>query len=190
MFLYKFLTTFNFAVHSVFFGFYLWTFFWVFRRHKQWKFYLSVDEVDKVIVRTVIVSTIGNLLIIFYEVLVAWYDGVALSYASIKAVGPYGFGYWMNTFVYYMLPFLFLSDKIRNAKWFRLIFAFFILIVLYWEKVIIFIISLNRDYIKMSWTMDHWPFLATELLRLIIFIALIAVLLTIKHLRNKRKLSY
>jgi molybdopterin-containing oxidoreductase family membrane subunit len=188
MYHYPFLTTFNFVVHSVFFGFCLWSFLWVFRRGKEWRFYFSVDEIDKVIVKTVIAATIGNLLIICYEVMVAWYSGVEYkSYALIHSVtGPYWLLFWTNTFIYYILPFLFLSDKIRNAKLFRIITLLLFLAILNFERIVILITSLHRDYIPSSWTMyGPDPFLI-HLSYVATFIALIAVILIIKKSKNNK----
>jgi hypothetical protein len=188
MYHYKFLTPFNFVVHSVFFGFCLWSFFWVFRRRKEWRFYFSVDEIDRVIVKTVIASIIGNLLIISYEVIVAWYSGVEYeSYALINSVtGPYWLLFWTNTFIYYVLPFLFLSDKIRNAKLFRIIAVLLFLAILNFERIVIFIPSLHRDYVPSSWTiygpnpfLIHLSYVAT-------FTVLISALLIVKKLRGNK----
>jgi molybdopterin-containing oxidoreductase family membrane subunit len=185
---YNFLSASAFAVASVFFGFSLWTFFWAYSKRKPWKFYFSVDEIDKVVVKTFILVSIANLLIYILGFFIAWYSGVEYeAYAfTNRMTGLYWFVFWMNTFTYFLLPHLFWFIKIRTSIWFRIVTAFMILIVLNIERLVIFITSFHRDYIPSSWSIyDRNPYL-TELLHMATFIAIISAVLVVKKLRSSK----
>jgi len=91
------------------------------------------------------------------ELFISWYGGVEYeSYAFInRATGPYWWSYWAMMTCNVVSPQVFWFKKLRT----NLVFTFFMSIVvnigMWFERFVIIVTSLHRDYLPSSWTMFH-----------------------------------
>jgi len=89
------------------------------------------------------------------ELFVAWYSGVEYEqYAFLnRATGPYAWAYWMMMSCNVFSPQFMWFKKLRTS----IMFSFFISIVvnigMWFERFVIIVTSLHRDYLPSSWTM-------------------------------------
>jgi len=89
------------------------------------------------------------------ELFVAWYSGVEYEqYAFLnRATGPYWWAYWAMMTCNVFSPQFMWSKKLRTS----IMFSFFISIVvnigMWFERFVIIVTSLHRDYLPSSWTM-------------------------------------
>jgi molybdopterin-containing oxidoreductase family membrane subunit len=85
----------------------------------------------------------------------AWYSGVEYEqYAFLnRATGPYAWAYWAMMTCNVFSPQFMWSKKLRTS----IMFSFFISIVvnigMWFERFVIIVTSLHRDYLPSSWTM-------------------------------------
>jgi len=89
------------------------------------------------------------------ELFIAWYSGVEYEqYAFLnRATGPYAWAYWMMMSCNVFSPQFMWFKKLRTS----IMFSFFISIVvnvgMWFERFVIIVTSLHRDYLPSSWTM-------------------------------------
>jgi hypothetical protein len=95
------------------------------------------------------------------EFFIAWYSGVQYEqYAFInRATGPYWWAYWTMMTCNVITPQLFWFKKIRRSLVASFIISIFINIGMWFERFVIIVTSLHRDYIPSSWTMYHPTFI-------------------------------
>jgi molybdopterin-containing oxidoreductase family membrane subunit len=92
------------------------------------------------------------------ELFISWYSGVEYeAYAFINRFsGPYWWAYWSMMTCNVISPQLMWFKKLRRS----LLFTFFISIVvnigMWFERYVIIVTSLHRDYIPAAWSM-HYP---------------------------------
>ena len=168
-----FWTTLHFLLQSVFFGFCLWTLLWTFGKSKEWKIYYSLDDIDQVAAKTAIIFGIIYL------------SNFCVNLPSSDRL----FGkYWFSSWAYpscFLLTQLFWFESIRTSKLIRVIIALWTLYVLLFEKVVIIITSLHRDYVKPienPWT----DFLLGLIIKLLVFALLLAAVMKARQLMSKR----
>jgi molybdopterin-containing oxidoreductase family membrane subunit len=110
-----------------------------------------IESMNKVITLT------GSIVGIAYitEFFIAWYSGVPYErYAFInRAFGPYWWSYWAMMTCNVISPQLFWIRSLRR----NILFTFFISIVvnigMWFERFVIIVTSLHRDYLPSSWAM-------------------------------------
>jgi Ni/Fe-hydrogenase subunit HybB-like protein len=116
-----------------------------------------IESMNKIIILT------GSIVGIAYitEFFIAWYSGVEYeSYAFInRATGPYWWAYWSMMTCNVITPQLFWSKKIRTSLTASFIISIFINIGMWFERFVIIVTSLHRDYVPSSWTMYHPTFI-------------------------------
>ncbi|MDC0637787.1 molybdopterin oxidoreductase, partial [Flavobacteriaceae bacterium] len=89
------------------------------------------------------------------ELFIAWYSGVEYEqYAFLnRATGPYWWAYWSMMTCNVFSPQFMWFKKLRTS----IMFSFFISIVvnigMWFERFVIIVTSLHRDYLTSSWTM-------------------------------------
>jgi molybdopterin-containing oxidoreductase family membrane subunit len=106
---------------------------------------------------TIIIMLTGSLVGIAYltELFISWYSGVEYeSYAFINRFsGPYWWAYWSMMTCNVISPQLFWFKKVRT----NLIAVFILSLVvntgMWFERFVIIVTSLHRDYLPSSWTM-------------------------------------
>ena len=121
---------------------------------------------------TIIYYSIIILIRFVIEVIVN-YDNVAI---YNRASGPYWWSYWLMFFCATILPFTLFSKKLRNKFWYVFFVAFCIKIGFYFERYVIIISNLHRDYSPSGWSNSNFVFF-DEIGRYFIQGFLIAILL-------------
>ncbi|MCP4311202.1 MAG: polysulfide reductase NrfD [Bacteroidetes bacterium] len=116
--------------------------------------YITVGHVESM--NKVIIAT-GSIVGLAYmtELFISWYSGVEYEHFVImnRATGPYWWAYWIMMTANVISPQLLWFKKLRT----NLVFTFFLSIVInigmWFERFVIVVTSLHRDYLTSSWTM-------------------------------------
>ncbi len=87
------------------------------------------------------------------EFFMAWYSGYEYeSFAFInRATGPYAWAYWIMVSCNVISPQLFWSKKIRTSIPLMFIVSIFVNIGMWFERFVITVTSLHRDFLPSSW---------------------------------------
>jgi len=121
--------------------------------------YITVTHVE--LMNKVIILT-GSIVGVAYltELFVSWYSGVEYEqYAFLnRATGPYWWAYWAMMTCNVITPQLFWFKKIRTSLVATFIISIFVNIGMWFERFVIIVTSLHRDYLPSSWTMFHPTF--------------------------------
>ncbi len=116
--------------------------------------YITVNHIESM--NKVIILT-GSIVGIAYitEFFIAWYSGVEYEqYAFInRATGPYAWAYWIMMTCNVVTPQLFWFKKIRTSLVATFIISIFVNIGMWFERFVIVVTSLHRDFLPSSWTM-------------------------------------
>jgi Ni/Fe-hydrogenase subunit HybB-like protein len=116
--------------------------------------YITVNHVESM--NKIIILT-GSIVGIAYltEFFMAWYSGVEYEqYAFFnRAFGPYAWAYWIMMTCNVITPQLFWFKKIRRSLWTTFVISIFINIGMWFERFVIVVTSLHRDFLPSSWVM-------------------------------------
>ncbi len=103
-----------------------------------------------------------------------------------RMTGPYAFAYWLQPTLYSLVPQLLWFRKVRENYLSRFLIAFFLFFN--FEKFVIIVTSLHRDYLPSSWSMDadtYFPFIVLGILwKLALFAGLTAFLYAIRKKKD------
>jgi molybdopterin-containing oxidoreductase family membrane subunit len=115
-----------------------------------------VEAMNKIIILT------GSIVGVAYltELFMSWYSGVEYEqYAFLnRATGPYWWAYWSMMTCNVVTPQLFWFPKIRKSFVATFIISIFVNIGMWFERFVIIVTSLHRDYLPSSWMMFHPSF--------------------------------
>lgn len=110
-----------------------------------------VDMMNRIILIT------GSIVGVAYitEFFIAWYSGVEYEqYAFInRATGPYWWAYWSMMTCNVITPQLFWFKKLRESMAATFIISIFVNIGMWFERFVIIVTSLHREYIPSTWAM-------------------------------------
>lgn len=116
--------------------------------------YITIYHID--MMNRIILIT-GSIVGVAYltEFFIAWYSGVEYEqYAFInRATGPYWWAYWSMMTCNVITPQLFWSKTLRESVFATFIISIFVNIGMWFERFVIIVTSLHRDYLPSSWTM-------------------------------------
>jgi len=116
--------------------------------------YITIYHID--MMNRIILLT-GSIVGVAYltEFFIAWYSGVEYEqYAFInRATGPYWWAYWSMMTCNVITPQLFWSHKLRTSLFATFFISIFVNIGMWFERFVIIVTSLHRDYVPSSWTM-------------------------------------
>jgi Ni/Fe-hydrogenase subunit HybB-like protein len=89
------------------------------------------------------------------EWFMAWYSGNQFeAFAQLnRAMGPYAWAYWLMVACNVLVPQLFWFQKIRTSPWLMWIIAALVNVGMWFERFVIIVVSLSRDYLPTSWGM-------------------------------------
>ncbi len=109
----------------------------------------TLEKMNKVILLTGSMVGYGYAM----EFFIAWYSGVeAESFTFLnRALGPYAWAYWIMITCNVVSPQLFWFKKIRRAIPVMFIIAVFINVGMWFERFVIIVTSLSRDFLPSSW---------------------------------------
>lgn len=107
----------------------------------------------------IVIIVTGSIVGVAYitELFISWYSGVEYeSYAFInRATGPYWWSYWAMMSCNVISPQLFWFKKLRTNLAFTFFMSIIVNIGMWFERFVIIVTSLHRDYLPSSWTMFH-----------------------------------
>ncbi len=117
-----------------------------------------IEAMNKVIVLT------GSIVGCAYltELFMAWYsqnsyEGYAFFYSRANLLSPYGWSYWGMMFCNVVSPQVFWSKKLRR----NIVFTFFMSVIvnigMWFERFVIIVTSIYRDYLPSSWPYYYSP---------------------------------
>ncbi len=89
------------------------------------------------------------------EFFTAWYSGnVYEQYVFMnRALGPYAWAYWIMVFCNVVVPQILWIGKVRVNPWLLFVISIFVNIGMWFERFVIIVTSLHRDYLPSSWGM-------------------------------------
>jgi Ni/Fe-hydrogenase subunit HybB-like protein len=116
--------------------------------------YITMQHIE--LMNKIIILT-GSIVGVAYitEFFIAWYSGVEYeSYAFMnRAFGPYWWAYWSMMTCNVISPQLFWFKKIRTSLTATFILSIVVNIGMWFERFVIIVTSLHRDFLPSSWTM-------------------------------------
>lgn len=102
-----------------------------------------------------VVTLTGSMVGLAYstEFFIAWYSGSMFEAFTFinRAFGPYWWSYWIMVSCNVITPQLFWSKKIRTSPVLLWIISIFVNIGMWFERYVIVVTSLHRDYLPSSW---------------------------------------
>jgi molybdopterin-containing oxidoreductase family membrane subunit len=116
--------------------------------------YITVSHVENM--NKIIIAT-GSIVGLAYitEMFISWYSGIEYEHYALinRATGPYWLAYWIMMTCNVVSPQLLWIRRLRT----NLVFTFFLSIIInigmWFERFVIVVTSLHRDYLPSSWTM-------------------------------------
>jgi molybdopterin-containing oxidoreductase family membrane subunit len=116
--------------------------------------YITINHIE---LMNIIIMITGSIVGVAYitEFFMAWYSGVQYEqYAFInRAFGPYWWAYAAMMTCNVVSPQLFWFKKIRTSLWGTFILSIVVNIGMWFERFVIIVTSLHRDYLPSSWAM-------------------------------------
>jgi molybdopterin-containing oxidoreductase family membrane subunit len=115
-----------------------------------------IEAMNKVIVLT------GSIVGCAYltELFMAWYSMVPFEqdiFFKYRIAGPYGWSYWLMMTCNVISPQLFWFRKLRRNVTFTFIMSIIVNIGMWFERFVIIVSSLYRDYLPSSWSIYYRP---------------------------------
>ncbi|MBN2295849.1 MAG: polysulfide reductase NrfD, partial [Pirellulales bacterium] len=102
---------------------------------------------------------LGTSLLVGYsyviELFMAWYGGNPYEFFAFvnRAMGPYGWAYWLMVICNVLAPQLFWFKKMRTSPLIMWIIAALVNVGMWMERFVIVVASLARDFLPSSWGM-------------------------------------
>jgi len=131
----------------------------------QFKDYVTIDHME--VMNKIIMAT-GLMVGYAYaaEFFIAWYSGNTYErYAFInRALGPYAWSYWIMISCNVIIPQLFWFKKLRRSIPVMFVVSIFVNIGMWFERFVITVTSLHRDFLPASWGNYAWSFYDTAIL--------------------------
>jgi molybdopterin-containing oxidoreductase family membrane subunit len=118
--------------------------------------YITVKHVEYM---NIVIIVTGSIVGVAYitELFISWYSGVEYeSYAFINRFsGPYWWSYWAMMTCNVVSPQLFWFKKIRTNLTATFILSIVVNIGMWFERFVIIVTSIHRDYLPSSWSMFY-----------------------------------
>jgi len=118
--------------------------------------YITMGHIE--LMNIVIIIT-GSIVGVAYitEFFIAWYSGVEAEFYAFynRAFGPYFWAYWAMMTCNVISPQLFWFKKIRTSIVLTFILSIIVNIGMWFERFVIIVTSLHRDYLPSSWAMFY-----------------------------------
>jgi Ni/Fe-hydrogenase subunit HybB-like protein len=123
----------------------------------QFKQYITIDHME---VMNKIIMTTGLMVGYAYasEFFVAWYSGNLYEREVFfnRALGAYGWSYWVMVCCNVVIPQLFWFKKIRRSIPIMFAISIFVNIGMWFERFVITVTSLHHDFIPANWGNYAW----------------------------------
>jgi len=128
----------------------------VMRKVMRLENYITIKHVEYM---NIVIIVTGSIVGVAYitELFISWYSGVEYeSYAFINRFsGPYWWAYWSMMTCNVISPQLFWFKKLRTNLTFTFILSIVVNIGMWFERFVIIVTSIHRDYVPSSWSMFH-----------------------------------
>ncbi|MBX2989294.1 MAG: polysulfide reductase NrfD [Bdellovibrionaceae bacterium] len=126
----------------------------------QFKDYITIDHME---VMNKIIMTTGMMVGYAYasEFFVAWYSGNIYEryvFFVSRAFGPYAWSYWIMICCNVLIPQVFWFKKMRRSIPVMFVVSIFVNIGMWFERYVITVTSLHRDFLPSSWGNYAWSF--------------------------------
>ena len=114
---------------------------------------ITINHLEKM---NIIILVTGTMVGFAYitEFFIAWYSGVEYeqyAFFVTRMQGPYAWAYWTMMFCNLVFPQFFWSKKLRRSVPFMFITSIIVNIGMWFERFVITVTSLHRDYLPSSW---------------------------------------
>ena len=133
--------------------------------YPKFKDYITIDHME---VMNKIIMCTGMLVGYAYcsELFIAWYSGVKYEqYAFLnRALGPYAWSYWIMFSCNVFVPQIFWFKAARRSIPIMFVVSIFVNIGMWFERFVITVTSLHRDFLPSSWGMYQWSFYDSAIL--------------------------
>lgn len=121
--------------------------------------YITIKHVEYM---NIVIIVTGSIVGVAYitELFISWYSGVEYeSYAFINRFsGPYWWAYWSMMTCNVISPQLFWFKKLRTNLMFTFVMSIIVNIGMWFERFVIIVTSIHRDFIPSSWSMFYPTF--------------------------------
>ncbi len=118
--------------------------------------YITVEHLEAM---TKVILLTGSIVGLAYitEFVIAAYSGYQYEQYAFanRMFGPYAWAYWTMMFCNLMAPQVFWSKWARTTPWFIFIISIIVNIGMWFERFVIIVTSLHRDFLPSSWIMYH-----------------------------------
>lgn len=132
---------------------------------KEFKNYVTLDHME---VMNKIIMTTGLLVGYAYasEFFIAWYSGNQYERFVFvnRAFGPYGWSYWTMVTCNVLIPQIFWLKSMRRSIPVMFVVSIFVNIGMWFERFVITVTSLHRDFLPSSWGMYQWTWIDSGVL--------------------------
>jgi len=116
--------------------------------------YITVQHIE---LMNIVIMLTGSIVGVAYitELFIAWYSGVEYEqYAFLnRATGPYAWAYWAMMSCNVFSPQFMWFKKLRTSIMFSFAISIVVNIGMWFERFVIIVTSLHRDYLPSSWSM-------------------------------------
>lgn len=131
----------------------------------EFKKYITLDHME---VMNKIIMTTGLMVGYAYgsEFFIAWYSGNQYErfvFAN-RAFGPYGWAYWIMISCNVIFPQLFWFKSLRRSIPVMFVVSILVNVGMWFERFVITVTSLHRDFLPSNWGMYAWSFFDTGVL--------------------------
>jgi predicted flap endonuclease-1-like 5' DNA nuclease/Ni/Fe-hydrogenase subunit HybB-like protein len=128
----------------------------VMRKAMKLEAYIHTRHVEYM---NIVIMVTGSIVGVAYltELFLSWYSGVEYeAYAFInRATGPYWWAYWSMMTCNVVSPQLMWFKKLRRSLLFTFIISIVVNIGMWFERFVIIVTSVHRDYLPSSWSMFY-----------------------------------
>jgi Ni/Fe-hydrogenase subunit HybB-like protein len=122
--------------------------------------YITIKHVEYM---NIVIIVTGSIVGVAYltELFISWYSGVEYEqYAFINRFsGPYAWAYWSMMTCNVISPQLYWFKKLRTNLTFTFIMSIVVNIGMWFERFVIIVTSVHRDYLPSSWSMFYPTFI-------------------------------
>ena len=126
----------------------------IMRKVSNLEAYITVQHIE---LMNIVIMITGSIVGVAYitELFIAWYSGVEYEqYAFLnRATGPYAWAYWAMMTCNVFSPQFMWFKKLRTSIIFSFVISIVVNIGMWFERFVIIVTSLHRDYLPSSWTM-------------------------------------
>lgn len=131
----------------------------------KFKDYITIDHME---VMNKIIMMTGLMVGYAYgaEFLIAWYSGNEYERFVFmnRALGPYAWSYWIMIFCNVVAAQIFWVKKFRRSIPVMFVVSIFVNIGMWFERFVITVTSLHRDFLPSNWGQYAWSFYDTAIL--------------------------